>query len=1038
MRRLGFIIPLFLMFFCKDVPPIDAETQTTNDWPMVAANPQRTSWTPEEVRGHLNVQWYRPIEPFIHPKFQVIAANGMLYISSAKGLYALSAMNGDVVWVYPTELPLGNAPTIATVEGTSTAYVGGFDRRIHAVEANPSVGSLPVDPTTGFRINNRVVWTSPEAEAGFETNPLVIDNSVYAGNRDGYFYAFDATTGDLQWRFRTGGPISVSAAYKDGILYFASNDAYAYAINAANGALVWKSQKLPGDGFHTFWPVIYTEKLTGKDYVIFSGGENYRFGDGNQTHAGNLTFNEGRYFFPCWPDCPWGDLIGPTTTATDNTYWAVGTVLMDVSKITDYYEDYHYRRTVFVLDRANGQEYRFDSDSDGRLEYAPFSWSGATHSGSRYPPVIGRDGVYYQNTTYASAPWIARGDAVGWKFGTHWVSRVAEVDVGHAVDEPIAFSSGGRLVYFAKDWEEAGSFDITIPYGQTDPYGQPRAWQYYSDLSSEAPGFDVMYYRGVVYGSGNGVYVGAGGSNLNPLVPYQGRVYLNVSNAIIAFSPTSTTPTQLPLAGTVPASNPPTPITPATLAARLEQEMQKMLAAGPLRPGYHASGIVDQYGGGGYTDDRELGEIFDYFQNPADTVVTLLQALPFLSPTLQQQVRGYLQDNYGPGSTYDFTRIVHIGWGSGAPREVFETPPEVWSIWGTPYRPPLDPSTQPICGWCGYWQSFPPYSFYAAWKYAEEFGGARGIFDAMDRKLETPPSDSYLISRPYINNLYIAGYLGYLELQDLAGYPESASVRNTYNHLLSLRATSFSKDNPWGSAPVWGVYQHAMNIAFNFMFLTPELADYLHQNALSKVQQAMDEYTFVAPYWFVSKFDSTWNEGTLQQLYDYPALFQAQAYILDEPYDELVKYLDVPGFDRGDLFHIQNLVAALTAAGGLLGFDLSVDPSMQSVDAGGTATYAIQIQHSLNFTPTITLEAGPSPAPAELLVDLASPTTFDPPGGQTTLTLTDLHAASFPDAVWYTVPITASGGDLVRTAEVRLLVNAKQLYLPVILRFRSR
>ena len=30
--------------------------------------------------------------------------------------------------------------------------------------------------------------------AGFETNPLVINNTIYAGNRDGYFYAFDAVT----------------------------------------------------------------------------------------------------------------------------------------------------------------------------------------------------------------------------------------------------------------------------------------------------------------------------------------------------------------------------------------------------------------------------------------------------------------------------------------------------------------------------------------------------------------------------------------------------------------------------------------------------------------------------------------------------------------------------------------------------------------------------------------------------------------------------------------------------------------------------
>ena len=64
------------------------------------------------------------------------------------------------------------------------------------------------------------------------------------------------------------------------------------------------------------------------------------------------------------------------------------------------------------------------------------------------------------------------------------------------------------------------------------------------------------------------------------------------------------------------------------LEQRLEQEVQKMLDAGPLRPGYHASGIVDVYGSGGWPDDDDIGEVLDYFQNPSDTVVTLLQALP--------------------------------------------------------------------------------------------------------------------------------------------------------------------------------------------------------------------------------------------------------------------------------------------------------------------------------------------------------------------------------------------------------------------------
>ena len=109
--------------------------EQSSDWSMLAANPQRTSWTPEEVRGNLSVEWYHPIEPYIPYKIQPIAANGKIYVSTSRGLYAFNASDGSIAWVYPTELPLGHSPTIATTNGRSVAYVGGYDRKIHTIDA---------------------------------------------------------------------------------------------------------------------------------------------------------------------------------------------------------------------------------------------------------------------------------------------------------------------------------------------------------------------------------------------------------------------------------------------------------------------------------------------------------------------------------------------------------------------------------------------------------------------------------------------------------------------------------------------------------------------------------------------------------------------------------------------------------------------------------------------------------------------------------------------------------------------------------------
>lgn len=130
------------------VPTVSAGT---SEWPMVAANPQRTSWTPEEVSGQLRAQWYKPFEPYIPQHVQIIAANNTLYISTASGLYAIDATTGAEKWVYPTEMPLGHSPTIYN----GVAYVGGLDNKIHAINATTGVG----------------LWTF-SGGGGFETNPL--------------------------------------------------------------------------------------------------------------------------------------------------------------------------------------------------------------------------------------------------------------------------------------------------------------------------------------------------------------------------------------------------------------------------------------------------------------------------------------------------------------------------------------------------------------------------------------------------------------------------------------------------------------------------------------------------------------------------------------------------------------------------------------------------------------------------------------------------------------------------------------------------
>lgn len=875
-------------------PSVPSGPNQGDSWPTVAANPERSSSNTVEVSGQVYPVWYRPIEAYIPENVQVIASDGMLYISTARGLYALNAVNGDVVWRFDTELPLGNSPTVVN----HVVYVGGFDHKLHAL-----------DGSTGTPL-----WAFDGASAGYSANPLVVNGLVITGNRDGWMYAIGAqgspNAGKLVWKYQTGGPIDISAAYQDGVVYFAAMDNFAYALNASTGSLVWKSAQLPGDGFQSYWATIYQNE------VVFSGSSPYR--DNKDPGTKSIKDANGNPY-PSYDGIQRDDIfydrnqLGPTIT--DNGAWAHGNPVIDGSRATEYLEnnpnpDPHlhkpWRRNLIVLNRSNGSEYTMDVDQDGYSSYAPFLWYG-THSGNAYPPIVGSDNVLYRSNPYLAGG-IPQGVVMGWDFGT---THLSITGLQGADDEPQALSAGGNIIYRSICCDRVGDwFNLTT-------HARGAAWGYAPfDLGSQVPGYNMMWwgidpngYPGLVgnYGTNNGVYNSHG--DQNPIIPYMGMLFIHRSNAIIAFG-TGQKIGKLPLLTVNTVVDAPTVPTTNDLKARLESEVSKMITAGPLRPGYYNSG---QWG---FSDG---GHLPDYFVNPGDTIYTLARAYPYLSPALQTQTKTYLQTEF---TTYfNPTMYARIGWSDGAPREWMPIPPEVQASMNSSQK-----NIRVGDNWS--WQ-YPPFNFYAMWKYAGIFpSDALTVYNLAKGELVVPccqVSSDYFQQWPYELNAWISGYYGFLKLQEVAGMTaQDASLRqsvtNELNRLEQLRASTFTKDTFWvnpnnPNLPIDGGPYHyrALNVAQNFIFLTPELGSYLNQNALSKVQAAVNEYNWVAPYWFVSRYNAVVDEGVMQQLYDYNAIFQAKAYILKQSQQELAKYLDVAAFKQGDLLYMQDLIAAIEA-----------------------------------------------------------------------------------------------------------------------------
>jgi len=129
----------------------------------------------------------------------------------------------------------------------------------------PDIPSTPrrltIDPC-----NKVSAWVFPTGDA-VSASPAVVDGVIYTGSWDGYFYALDALSGRLKWKFRLdcqmtvvpipevcggpppgpdprrfntpGGIVTASPAVSHGVVYFAGGKTV-YAVKASDGILLWK------------------------------------------------------------------------------------------------------------------------------------------------------------------------------------------------------------------------------------------------------------------------------------------------------------------------------------------------------------------------------------------------------------------------------------------------------------------------------------------------------------------------------------------------------------------------------------------------------------------------------------------------------------------------------------------------------------------------------------------------------------------------------------------------------------------------------
>jgi outer membrane protein assembly factor BamB len=861
---------------------LSQSTVQAGDWTTVHHDAQRTGRTPDCVRGNYRVEWIRSFPgEAICTRVEAIVAQGKVYVGTLPGtLWALDRRTGEVVWKHHCDGSIQHSPAFA--EGR--VYVGDTGGTLWALEA----------------ASGKPLWRFRSGKGGFVAAPLVAAGTVFLGSRDGTFYAVDAATGQLRWKFATGGPIRSTAALAGSRVLFASDDMHAYALRADNGQLLWKSERLYGQSFRDYYPVVLDDHR-----VLFRSV---------LVEEMNEELNGGTHFLQRLAGIPPGWKELENFLQSDRNRGSPELIRTEQRAIVQRLEENPYRRTCFILDLDTGRE----------LSRAPILYI-AGNQGCGIPPVLSNDGrvIVFYRTVYSNwnlgvKPAVGLGVLQTDEQKNHWITPLRHRQGNRppwntfwgTCDETTNFSVGGDLLYCchqgtlsAFDLKTGDLFPIA---GERDTWGGLLApiWAA-NEWHGPARGAVAISDDQLFWVTGSRVICIRGNlpkdAPREPLRSTETRLEL-----FRDFRPSTGFIDAARLIAQTAQTRPKVniPDTPATreLKADVAREVQELIAGWPWAPWYVQMGI----------GSRDF-----YFAHPSYAVQALAWAYPHLPDDLAQQAKSLAVRQLEACLQPDSLPLEQ-----GRRRELFAVPMHALSWSYHPRWPPMS-------------------HLYALWLYGERTGDWNTIeklwprIRAAGRQYLAKPLefDGQQRGHLYLNRT-AAGVLAYARLAHRFGASDDAMAatqeldrllreivtlwRNKAALAVKTLEQSTSKGDITGN-PGRKFYFHLNNHKSKlalFLDMTPELGQALAETAPAESEALRRVLELLMP-----TYSLAWEERCVhygENFVDLPdsmhGLFLTHAFVWKASAERLVRDTDLP-WVKADLFHIEKLVHALEAHG---------------------------------------------------------------------------------------------------------------------------
>jgi outer membrane protein assembly factor BamB len=245
---------------------------------------------------------------------------GKVYYGNNNGdLYCWNADTGQEIWKKHFSLGICWSPAVAY----DNVYAGSYDGWFRAFNANTGALVWEIDNTAAQASHPFLgywgVWHAP---------PAVADHRVYMGGHDGYFYCWNASTGQELWKYKVGGDVCAGPAIADGRAYVGSH--YIFS-------------KLEGQGtgtFYCFGKGPTTTKVSTMASTVTNGTSMAILGtvtDESSAHLGEAV--EGvQVKLTYQTDGDWTDLATVTTSSTGDFSYEWAPSELGTYKIMAYFE----------------------------------------------------------------------------------------------------------------------------------------------------------------------------------------------------------------------------------------------------------------------------------------------------------------------------------------------------------------------------------------------------------------------------------------------------------------------------------------------------------------------------------------------------------------------------------------------------------------------------------------------------------------------------------------------------------------------------